>query len=78
MPMKNINKWLNEKLHIILSSIQVLSAFFRMMMLDAWTHPHLTSGKWEQQKMQVKSRFHVKHFLLRLLNKPWKAYFRID
>ena len=28
-------------------------------------------------KMQVKSRFYVKHILLRLLNKPRKAYFRI-
>jgi len=48
MPMNNKNKRLNEKLHIISSSFLCASAFF-WTMLGAGMHPHLTTGKWEQQ-----------------------------
>lgn len=92
MSLNNKNVRFNENLHINLSEYSALLEFL-WTTPNAWMHSHFTidkasapahvpylhpAGKWEQHKMQVKSHFYAKHFLLRPLNKPWKVYLRVN
>jgi len=59
----NKNKYLKEINTHYFVRLYVLSAFF-WTTLCARMHQHLTTGKWELQKMLVKSHFYAKRFFV--------------